>query len=122
MKVGVAEQQAFVQAALAVPAARSAKLDAAWRDIACRDVRDWRRWPDLFERYWHPQRQTGCVRVSGRTRPSRDLRQLVQTLHDELGDSATRTAPRRRAACHGHRAGGSARSRRVAGRWCTAAG
>ena len=97
MKVGVAEQQAFVQAALAVPVARSAKLDAAWRAIACRDARDWRRWPDLFERYWHPQRLTGSVRVSGQTRPSRDIRRVVQSLHDQLGDSAPRREDARRA-------------------------
>ena len=97
MKVGIAEQQAFVQAALAVPVARSAKLDAAWRAIACRDARDWRRWPDLFERYWHPQRLIGSVRVSGQTRPSRDIRQLVQTLHDELGDTAPKRDEARRA-------------------------
>jgi uncharacterized protein with von Willebrand factor type A (vWA) domain len=88
MRVGVAEQQAFVQAALAVPLERSARLDAAWRAIACRDARDWRRWPELFERYWHPQRTKGTVRVSGQVRPARDMRQLVQSLHDTLDDSA----------------------------------
>lgn len=40
LRVGVAEQQAFVQAGLAVPLARSARLDAAWRATACRDARD----------------------------------------------------------------------------------
>jgi uncharacterized protein with von Willebrand factor type A (vWA) domain len=87
LQVGVAEQQAFVQAALAVPLERSARLDAAWRAIACRDARDWRRWPELFERYWHPHRLKGTVRVSGQTRPTRDMRQLVQSLHDSLADS-----------------------------------
>jgi uncharacterized protein with von Willebrand factor type A (vWA) domain len=91
LNVGVAEQQAMVRAALAVPLDRAARpgagLDAAWRAIACHDARDWRRWPELFERYWHPQRLKGTVRVSGQTRPSRDLRQLVQSLHDELGGS-----------------------------------
>ena len=97
MKVGVAEQQAFVQAALAVPVACSAKLGAGWRAIACRDVRDWRRWPDLFERYWYPQRLSGSVRISGQTRPARDIRQVVQTLHDALGDTAPRREEARRA-------------------------
>ena len=55
LKVGVAEQQAFVQAALAVPVQRAVKLDAAWRAIACQNARDWRRWPDLFERYYLEQ-------------------------------------------------------------------
>jgi len=92
LNVGVAEQQAMVRAALAVPleraACRGAGLDAAWRAIACHDARDWRRWPELFERYWHPERLKGTVKVSGQTRPARDLRQVVQTLHDELRASA----------------------------------
>ena len=84
LKVGVAEQQAMVQTALHLPIDRAAHLDAAWRAIACHDARDWRRWPDLFERYWHPQRIKGTSRVSGETRPSRNLQQLVQSLHDGL--------------------------------------
>ncbi len=86
LKVGVAEQQAFVQAAIALPVERAAKLDAAWRAIACQNARDWRRWPELFERYWHPQRLKGSTRTSGQTRPPRDLRQVVQQLHDSLGE------------------------------------
>jgi uncharacterized protein with von Willebrand factor type A (vWA) domain len=85
LKVGVAEQQAMVRAALALPLERPRQVEAAWRAIACRDVRDWRRWPELFERYWHPERLRGTVRTSGRTRPARDLRQAVQALHDQLG-------------------------------------
>jgi uncharacterized protein with von Willebrand factor type A (vWA) domain len=92
LNVGVAEQQAMVRAALAVPLDRAARpgagLDAAWRAIACHDARDWRRWPELFERYWHPERLRGTVKVSGQTRPPRDLRQVVQALHDELGGGA----------------------------------
>ena len=84
MKVGVAEQQAFVRAALALPLQRCAQLDPAWRAIACRDARDWRRWPELFQSYWHPHRVQGSVKVSGQTRPSRDLRQVVQSLQDSL--------------------------------------
>ena len=91
LKVGIAEQRAMVRAALAVPVDKSQRLDPAWRAIACHDARDWRRWPDLFERYWHPQRLKGNVRVSGQTRPQRDLRQVVQTLHETLGDSAPKT-------------------------------
>ena len=99
LKVGVAEHQAFVQAALAVPVQRAAKLDAAWRAIACQNARDWRRWPDLFERYWHPNRLKGSTRTSGQTRAPRDLRQVVQQLHDTLDHTAppkpaARDAPR----------------------------
>jgi len=85
MKVGIAEQADFVRAALLLPVARPRQLDAAWRAIACQNARDWRQWPELFERYWQPERLKGRVSVSGQTRPSRDLRQAVQALHDAMG-------------------------------------
>lgn len=90
LKVGVAEQQAMVRAALRLPVERSVQLDPAWRAIACHDARDWRRWPDLFERYWHPQRVKGSAKISGQTRPSRNLQQLVQSLHDSMAAGAPR--------------------------------
>ncbi|MDE2503497.1 MAG: hypothetical protein KGL18_11070, partial [Burkholderiales bacterium] len=93
LNVGVAEQQAMVAAALCLPIERAARLDAAWRSIACHDARDWRRWPELFERYWHPQRVTGRVRVSGQTRPGRNLQQLVQSLHERLDAGAPASRP-----------------------------
>jgi uncharacterized protein with von Willebrand factor type A (vWA) domain len=112
LAVGVAEQQAMVRAALALPLERAATLGAAWRAIACRDARDWRAWPELFERYWHPERLKGTVRTSGRTRPARDMRQLVRSLqeslgapgsrpgdtalHEDAGDAADSAAPRAR--------------------------
>ena len=89
LKVGVAEQQAFVRAALALPVQRSAQIDAAWRAIACHDARSWRQWPELFDRYWRPHRSTGRVRVSGQTRPARDIRQVVQQLQQSLADSGS---------------------------------
>ena len=90
--VGVAEQQAMVRAALALPGAlqQPARLGEAWRSIACHGASDWRRWPDLFQRYWQPHRSTGSMRVSGQTRPPRDIRQLVQQLHDSLGEGGTK--------------------------------
>ncbi|WP_431274735.1 VWA domain-containing protein [Variovorax ureilyticus] len=84
LKVGIAEQQAMVAAALRVPVERAARLDAAWRSIACHDLRDWRRWPELFDAYWHPDRVKGKTRLSGATRPSRHLPQVVKSLHEQL--------------------------------------
>ena len=98
LTVGVAEQQAMVHTALRVPLDRCALLDPAWRSIACHDVRDWRRWPELFGRYWHPQRVKGSTRVSGQTRPSRNLQQLVQSLHDSMEPGAPRGPAAERAA------------------------
>jgi len=93
LTVGIAEQQAMVQAALCVPLERCALLDPAWRAIACHDARDWRRWPDLFARYWHPQRVKGSTRVSGQARPGRSLPQIVQGLQESLGAGRPRLAP-----------------------------
>ena len=93
LKVGVSEQQAMVTTALRVPVDRSARLDAAWRAIACHDARDWRRWPDLFERYWHPERTKGSARMSGQTRPARNLQQVVQSLHDGMDSGAPAPRP-----------------------------
>ena len=93
LKVGVSEQQAMVTTALRVPVDRSARLDAAWRAIACHDARDWRRWPDLFERYWHPERTKGRARMSGQTRPARNLQQVVQSLHDSMDSGAPSPRP-----------------------------
>jgi len=90
LSVGVAEQQAMVRTALRLPIERYAGLDAAWRAIACHDVRDWRRWPELFQRYWYPQRVKGSTRVSGQTRSSRNLQQLVQSLQESMAPGAPR--------------------------------
>ncbi len=94
MKVGIAEQQAFVQAALRLPVERASRLDPAWRAIACHDVRDWKRWPELFQSYWHPERVRGRTKVGGQTRPSRSLQQLVQSLHESMDAGATRPGQR----------------------------
>ena len=84
LQVGVVEQQSMVQAALALPLARHRQLQAAWRSINCHGVADWRRWPDLFARYWAPNTLQGQTKLSGQTRPQRDLRQVVQALQDQL--------------------------------------
>ena len=59
-------------------------LQAAWRAIACHSHREWQLWPDVYERFWHPEKLRGGVKVSGQTRPSRNLRQSVQALHDQM--------------------------------------
>jgi uncharacterized protein with von Willebrand factor type A (vWA) domain len=87
--VGVIEQQAMLRAALALPVDRARQLEVAWRAIACHGRRDWQRWPELFDRYWFPERLKGGVKVSGQTRPSRDMRQLVQAMQQQMGDAAS---------------------------------
>jgi uncharacterized protein with von Willebrand factor type A (vWA) domain len=88
LSVGIAEQQAMLSASQVLGPLNEQRLQAAWRAIACHSAREWRLWPDLFSRYWHPHRLRGGVRVSGQTRPSRDIRQAVQQMHEELDAAA----------------------------------
>ncbi len=80
LAVGIPEQQAMVDVALAIGSLKPAPLKSAWRAVACHSAAEWRRYPDLFDRYWHAGRTQGQTRVSGQTRPRRDLRQMVQSL------------------------------------------
>ena len=84
LTVGVAEQQAMLQTALHFGPLQEKLLQAAWRAIACHSHREWQLWPDVYERFWHPEKLRGGVKVSGQTRPSRNLRQSVQALHDQM--------------------------------------
>ena len=84
LTVGVAEQQAMLQTALHFGPLQEKPLQAAWRAIACHSQREWQLWPDVYERFWHPEKLRGGVKVSGQTRPSRNLRQSVQALHDQM--------------------------------------
>jgi len=84
LTVGVSEQQAMLQAALHFGPLQERPLQAAWRAIACHSHREWKLWPDVYERFWHPEKLRGGVKVSGQTRPSRNLRQSVQALHDQM--------------------------------------
>ena len=95
--IGPDEQRCMLQAALSLGVDEAAAVEAAWRSIACSNLRDWRRWRDVFERYWWPQRLRGQVKVSQQTRRSRDLRQLVGELHRRMEQQAA-AAPQSAAA------------------------
>ncbi len=84
LTVGVAEQQAMLQAALYFGPLKERPVQAAWRAIACHNLREWKLWPDVYERFWHPEKLRGGVKVSGQTRPSRNLRQSVQAMHEQM--------------------------------------
>lgn len=84
-RVGIAEQQAMVQAAMTVSPDRYRDLQAGWRGIVCSGAADWRHYPELFGLYWFPDAMRGNVRTSGATRPRRDLRELVEALRSAGG-------------------------------------
>lgn len=80
-RIGIADQQAMLQTALAFDVAAWRKLEGGWRSLVCGGADEWRRYPELFARYWFPGRARGRLRSSGQIRPPRDLRELVAELH-----------------------------------------
>lgn len=80
-RIGIADQQAMLQTALAFDVAAWRKLEGGWRSLVCGGADEWRRYPELFARYWFPQRARGRLRSRGPPRPPRDLRELVAELH-----------------------------------------
>lgn len=97
LTVGVAEQQAMLQAALHFGPLHEKPIQAAWRAIACHNHREWKLWPDVYARFWHPEKVRGGVKVSGQMRPSRNLRQSVQAMHEQMAAASqpgsAKTAP-----------------------------
>ena len=88
MRVGPAEQRDMLAASLHLGSLDMDRLSAAWRAIACSNARDWRQWPAVFEQYWLPHRIKGTVKVSGQTRPRRDLRSQLQQMHEGMDGDA----------------------------------
>ena len=94
LTVGVAEQQAMLQVVLHFGPLQERPLQAAWRAIACHSHREWQLWPDVYERFWHPEKLRGGVKVSGQTRPSRNLRQSVQAMHEQMNAASQPGGPK----------------------------
>lgn len=93
LTLGVGEVSDMVTAAELFGHRQPRLVSCAWRSIACRTPEEWAQWPDLFERFWHPNRTRGTVRVSGKTRPHRDLRAAVRDLHDGMAASSAPDKP-----------------------------
>jgi uncharacterized protein len=89
--VGPGEQNQMLRALRCLPSGASPNASAAWRAIACGNARQWHLWPELFEQFWFPHRIKGSVKVSGQTRPRRDLRSLVQQIQDQAADAGSST-------------------------------
>ena len=64
------------------------RVEQLWRPIACSSLRDWKIWSELFRLFWFPQRVKGTVKVTGTTRRSRQLREVI-----EQAQSATESGP-----------------------------
>lgn len=107
--VGVSEQQAMLSAMLLVPVADYRRLEAGWRGIVCHDTASWRRYPELFGAYWFPEKLKGKVRVSGETRPRRDLRDAVAAMHRSMAEGTEPAAAASDAQLEGEQPGAGAR-------------
>lgn len=91
-RVGVAEQQALVATALALPLAQAQRLRTLWRAVVCTGRDQWRRFPELFDAYWFPQRRRGSTRLRGEANRKRTLAQAVADLHQQMDEQAARRA------------------------------
>ena len=92
-RVGVREQQALVQTALALPLGESRRLRGLWRAVVCTGREQWRRYPELFDAYWYPRRRRGSTRMQGEPGRRRNLAQAVQQLRAELDAQAAAKLP-----------------------------
>jgi uncharacterized protein len=90
--VGIAEQQAMLTALLHLPVRQYRQSQACWRAIVCSNREQWQRYPELFELYWFPQRVRGSSRISGATRRSRNLAELVTAMHAQMAEAGTQAA------------------------------
>lgn len=54
------------------------RVEQLWRPIVCRSFKEWRHWPVLFNSYWFPHSVKGTVKVTGSTKQSMTLQQVVE--------------------------------------------
>ncbi|HCO57285.1 MAG: VWA domain-containing protein [Burkholderiaceae bacterium] len=77
-QIGPQEQRDFLRVLHAKPLTTLGEVQLLWRPIACHSKRDHMAWQDLFLRFWEPHRTRGTTKVSGQTKPSRNLQQRVE--------------------------------------------
>jgi uncharacterized protein len=84
--VGIAEQQAMLTTLLHLPVKQYRQIQPCWRAIVCSNKDQWRRYPELFDLFWFPERVRGSSRISGATKPrrSRNLSELVAAMHAQM--------------------------------------
>lgn len=91
--VGIGEQAAMVQAALALTPEHYRRLEPCWRSIVCTNRGEWRRYPELFRLYWDRNPARVTTKVSDARRRSRSLRQAVAELHESMPTGQTSPKP-----------------------------
>lgn len=85
--LGYAELELMARAAAALPLAQWARIEALWRGIASGSHKQWLKYPDLHQAFWFPHKVKGSTRSAGQTRRGRTLPELVQQMHNEMGNT-----------------------------------
>ncbi|OIQ98523.1 VWA domain containing CoxE-like protein [mine drainage metagenome] len=82
--VGISEQQAMLNSVMQLPVEQYRQIQPCWRAIVCSNKDHWRRYPELFNLYWLPEKVRGTSRMSGTTRRSRKLSEIVEAMHAQM--------------------------------------
>ncbi|MGB7596615.1 MAG: VWA domain-containing protein [Gallionella sp.] len=90
--VGITEQQAMLNTMLQLPVTQYRQIQPCWRAIVCSNKDHWRRYPELFKLYWLPERVRGSSRISGTTRRSRSLTEMVEAMHEQMNSGNAKPA------------------------------
>lgn len=61
------------------------KVESLWRPVVCRSLKEWRAWSELFQLFWFPHKTKGTVKVTGSTRRSRHLKEMVERSQSMAG-------------------------------------
>jgi len=78
--IGLADLEAMLRVTMQLDPTSYPSLKSCWRGIACCNVDQWRRYPDLFDAFWFPHKIRGSTRSRGSQKKSKSLRQLVAHL------------------------------------------
>lgn len=63
---------------LAGGAVSAKRVESLWRPVVCRSLKEWRAWSELFQLFWFPHKTKGTVKVTGSTRRSRHLKEMIE--------------------------------------------
>lgn len=85
--VGYAEIELMVRAAAVLRLSQWSRIEALWRGIASGSCKQWLKYPDLHQAFWFPDKNKSSTRSSGLTRRARTLPELVQQMHNEMGNT-----------------------------------
>lgn len=85
--LGYAEVELMVRAAAALPLSQWVRVQALWRGIASGSRKQWLKYPQLHQAFWFPHKIKAATRSSGLTQRGRTLPELVQQMHNQMGNT-----------------------------------